>query len=167
MTPKVRSPLRGRFAPIAVRLAMLVFLWVILAERHPWSDWPLAVAVVAAALGTSLVLRPRERVRVRPLAVLRFVPWFLAQSLAGGIDVARRALSPRMPLQAGFVEVPLAAGAGLRRVAFVWVVSLLPGTAGVHLHERGLRVHVLDCERHTLGKLRALEARVNGLFVAP
>jgi multicomponent Na+:H+ antiporter subunit E len=146
------------------RLLLLVVLWCVLAESEPWADWPLAAAILAAALATSLALRPREYTRVRPFAVLRFVPWFLAQSVAGGVDVARRALSPRMPLRTGFVDVSLQLHPGLPRVAFVWIVSLLPGTAGVRLRGATLEVHVLDRELHTPEKLRALEERVRELF---
>jgi multicomponent Na+:H+ antiporter subunit E len=156
-----------RLPAVLRRLLLLVVLWCVLAEADPWADWPLAAAILIAALATSLRLRPQEHARIRPFAVLRLVPWFLAQSVVGGIDVARRALSPRMPLRPGFIEVRLRLHPGLPRVAFVWIVSLLPGTAGVRLRGATLEVHVLDRELHTSEKLGALEERVRELFSAP
>jgi multicomponent Na+:H+ antiporter subunit E len=50
------------------------------------------------------------------------------------------------------------------RVIFVWVVSLLPGTASVQLVGQILRIHVLDQELSHKQRLRELEKHVAALF---
>ena len=40
---------------------------------------------------------------MRLTAVLSLIPHFLWKSVVAGVDVARRALDPRLPLRTGFV----------------------------------------------------------------
>lgn len=157
----------SRVSSLGWRAALLLVIWVVLAGGWPTKDGPLVLALIAAALLTSCRLCPPAPIGLRPWRVLRFIPWFLGQSLAGGLDVAKRALSPRMPLRAGFVALPLRASAGPSRTTLVWILNLLPGTAAVHLRESNLTIHVLDRELHTLEKLQNLERRVSALFTSP
>jgi hypothetical protein len=48
--------------------------------------------------------------------MIRLAPGFLRSSLLGGIDVARRALHPRMPLDAGWIAYRTKLPRGLPRV---------------------------------------------------
>jgi multicomponent Na+:H+ antiporter subunit E len=62
-----------------------------------------------------------------------------------GIDVARRAFDPRLPLRPGFVTVPTRLPPGTPRDAFCAFASLQPGTLPVDTNEDGtLLVHCLD-----------------------
>ena len=53
---------------------------------------------------------------------------FLRQSIGAGIDVAWRALDPRLPLRPGFVVYPVSIPPGTARNVFTTLTSLLPGT---------------------------------------
>ncbi len=107
----------------------------------------LAIGVLAAMLATwaSLRLMPPGQWRFRPIKLTTFVLRFLFQSITAGIDVAWRALHPRMPLQPGFVTCRTQIPQGPTQSAFCTVSSLLPGTlpsgpdAG-----GGLAIHCLD-----------------------
>ncbi|MFP4239998.1 MAG: Na+/H+ antiporter subunit E, partial [Rhodosalinus sp.] len=70
---------------------------------------------------------------------------FLGASLLGGLDVARRALSPRMPLAPGWVEVPVRLPDG-GRVALGAELSLMPGTLAAGTQGDRLLIHLLDVE---------------------
>ena len=65
----------------------------------------LAAGLVAAVAATwaSLRLMPAQQWNLRPIKLGKFVLHFLRQSIAAGIDVAWRALDPRLPLRPGFV----------------------------------------------------------------
>lgn len=149
-----------RAAPL--RLAGFTFLWWVLSEGV-LADWPLVSLFALLATTSSLVLLPPASVRLRPLGLVRFLPYFLWQSLLGGLDVARRAFSPRLPLSPGFTEYPLKLRSEAARVFFVWTVSLMPGTASTELLEGTLKLHVLDTAQG-VAKLKGLEARVARLF---
>ena len=68
----------------------------------------LAVGLVAtiAATWASLRLLPPAAGKFRVGALLVYLPHFLWQSMLAGLDIARRALDPRLPLRPGFVSSP-------------------------------------------------------------
>lgn len=138
-------------------------LWALLSQ-NTWHDWPLIAGIIVLATASSFALWPVAAWRWHPWALLRFAPYFLWDSVAGGIDVARRAFSPTLPLDPALAEFPLRLRSEPARVFFAWTVSLLPGTASVRLHRTGLRVHVLDRQLPLEEKLRELERRIGAIF---
>lgn len=124
----------------------------------------LAAVVVLAATATSLVLLPMGAFRVQALGLLRFVPWFLRESVQGGVDVAGRACRPTLPLEPGFQEYRLRLPTPAARTVFTNSVSLLPGTLSVSLRDDRLRIHALDVGQPLQDRLRQLEERVGDLL---
>jgi multicomponent Na+:H+ antiporter subunit E len=122
------------------------------------------VALAAAIAAASL---PPARHALRAGPALRFAGYFAAQSLRGGLDVARRALSPRLPLDAGLVELRTTLPEGAPRVVLADAVSLLPGTATVDLTGDRILVHGLDAGPALERDFRDLEGRVADLFGLP
>jgi multicomponent Na+:H+ antiporter subunit E len=125
------------------RLLFLGVVWGILSGTDAKA---LAVGMFAVPIATSLSLRllPGRQ----HLALWRFachVPVFVGGSLRGGLDVARRALSARMPLSPGWVEVPVQLPDG-GRVAIGAELSLMPGTLAAGMRGERLLVHLLDTE---------------------
>ncbi len=147
------------------RLAMFAAMWWVVSE----GETPLGIvsgAAVALAAVASIVVLPAGSNPLRWRGVARFVPWFLAQAFAGGVDVARRAWSPGLPIDPGIVEVPLRLKSSPARVAFAWSVSLMPGTATATLEEHRITVHALDRSLPIEEKLLELERRLGEAFVA-
>ncbi|MDQ3315904.1 MAG: Na+/H+ antiporter subunit E [Actinomycetota bacterium] len=91
---------------IAPRVALLALLWWALNGDNAGSWWVGAPAIAAAAL-VGVALSPRAGPSPTLLGTLRFVPFFLRQSLVGGADVALRALRPSLPLAPDFLEYRL------------------------------------------------------------
>src|SRR5262249_34563292 len=99
---------RGRsttFA-VAVRAALFLALWLILAGVTR-ADLPAAAASVIAAVWASLRLMPAGALQWSSGGIIRLVSRFPLEALAAGIDVARRAIAPSLPLRPGFVACPL------------------------------------------------------------
>jgi multicomponent Na+:H+ antiporter subunit E len=127
----------------------------------------LAVLVVVAAVASSLPLvRPDERHdrRISIAGLVRFVPYFLAVSFVGAVDVARRAVLPGPPTRPGFLDHPLRLPPGPGRLLVVFVVSLMPGILSAELGETHLRVHALDTEQDTDDAIAGLEVRIADLL---
>ena len=80
----------------------------------------------------------------------RFSAFFLTQSVLGGIDVAKRALAPKLRLNPGFLDFSCAIRNPASRLLFVNCISLLPGTLSADLQGRALRIHYLggDTSHH-------------------
>jgi len=142
---------------LAFRFAFFLCIWLIVAN---WkiADLPVGVTASALALWISLLLMPRSDVSLRlvPLAVLAFR--LLSFSIIAGIDVARRALLPRLDLNPGFVAVPLTLPPGTSRNAFLVYQSLQPGTLPAGTEGDRLQVHCLDASQPVIESVAADEA---------
>jgi multicomponent Na+:H+ antiporter subunit E len=155
------SAVLGRFAVFAV-------LWWLLTDgRADGLVFGLCCAALAALLPL-VIDDPRTSTRQPGLlpTVLRLpllVPFFLWQSLSGGVDVALRAFKPRLPLAPAMIVYPLRLPPGPAPVLMASLVSLMPGTLAMISGTR-LRVHVLDETRAYRDDLERLERRVARVF---
>ncbi len=145
------------------RLILFTGLWWVLAEGEMRS-WVVGAGVVLAALVASLLLWPARAPRISFTGLIRFVPFFLWQSLRGGVIVAGLAFRPRLRLRPQLTEIILRLPPGPARVMFADTLSLMPGTVSVGLVADTLTVHLLDRDLVTTADLRAVEARVAHLF---
>jgi multicomponent Na+:H+ antiporter subunit E len=128
-------------------------LWIMLAGGNP-ADLVAGAVAALAATWASLSLLPPGTSRVRPIALARFALCFLCQSVVAGIDVARRALDPQLPLHPGFVVYPVGLTRGPARNMFTALMSLLPGTVPTGSDERGgLLIHCLDAQQPVSSQL--------------
>ena len=79
--------------------------------------------------------------------------------MVAGIDVARRALDPRLPLHPGFVVYQTGLPPGPSQHMFTTLMSLLPGTVPTGPAPGGsLLIHCLDVEQPITAQLAAEEA---------
>jgi multicomponent Na+:H+ antiporter subunit E len=152
-------------ATFAVRFVVFGVAWWVVSEGEPPLDL-VPLLVVAAAAGASLPFVPPGSNPLRWRGVVRFVPYFLAQSVAGGVDVALRAWNPRLPIEPGVVRVPLLLQSESARITFAWAVSLLPGTVAAVLADDELTIHALDTTLPLRERLLELERRVADVFAA-
>lgn len=141
------------------RAAIYLLLWVVLIGTKPTNLVFGAITALLAAWA-SLKLLPPGTLRIRPLGVLRILPHFLWQSVFAGIDVARRAFDPRMPIAPGFVVYRPKSPPGAARNAFTAYTSLLPGTVPCGLSDGGVVYHCLDIGQPVAEQLAAEEARL-------
>ncbi len=88
-----------------LRLGFCLLLWWVLTGGRA-SSWIIGVPTIALALW---VMSRLPQTPLRPISfagLLRFIPYFLLQSIRGGIDVARRTYSPTLPLDPQIIEFP-------------------------------------------------------------
>jgi multicomponent Na+:H+ antiporter subunit E len=133
-------------------------LWLVLAGGNPVDLAPGAVAALAATW-VSLHFLPPGAISVRPASLAGFTFHFLRQSMVAGVDVARRALDPRLPLHPGFVAYQPGLPPGPSQNMFTTLMSLLPGTVPTGpAPGSGLLIHCLDVEQPITEQLAAEEA---------
>jgi multicomponent Na+:H+ antiporter subunit E len=148
---------------LMLRIVLLIAVAIAVFEGSADAVVAGVLAVGAAAVMSSR-LPSRAAFRLRPARLLLHLPWFTALAARGGVDVARRALSPGRSLQPGFVDYDVAIHDPVARVMFANAVSLMPGTFTARLEPRLLRVHVLDERVDVRPQLAALEVRVARVF---
>ena len=149
------------FSKFVFRTVVFALLWWIL-TAGAMSSWLVGAPVVLCAVFASGALLPGVSWSLS--GIIRFVPFFLWRSLYGGVDVARRALHPRLPISPGLLDYRWRLPPGLPRVFMANTVSLLPGTLSAELDDAYLRVHVLDETGAFAAELQVVEARVAQLF---
>lgn len=148
------------------RFLPLLLLWWILAEGDT-RFWYYGLAATVAATAVSLRALPPTRPRTgrRPWEVPVLAGWFLVALLRGGVDVARRALAPRMPISPHTQRFPILSETPAGRRLALWMINLTPGTLVVDEGEDWVEVHVLaediDAER-TWARLERRLSRIIG-----
>lgn len=142
---------------------LLAGLWWVLTNGSAGS-WLIGLPALASAVWVHRRLSTGWRARVSPAGVLRFVPYFIWQSLRGGVDVALRTLAPRLRVRPGFCRYRISLGTLPARVFFVNCLSLLPGTLAADLEGEWLEVHALNTDSELRSELARLERMVAGLF---
>ena len=148
-----------------VRGAGFLGLWVVLIGLDP-VDLAVGAFAAAAATWTSLRLLPPEAGRVRFAVLVALLPRFLWQSVVAGVDVARRAFHPRVPLRPDFVAYPVKLPRGQARNAFETITSLLPGTVPCGEDAQTIIYHCLDVGQPVLEQL-AEDERAYGRALVP
>ena len=148
---KIAAPLRT----LLLRAAILCVAWWAFNEGD-LSGVAIGVGGIALALLVSAAISPAAT-RWRAAGVLRLAVRFIAGSVRGGIDVARRALAPRLALSPTMIRYPLRLTGGSARELFAGAISLMPGTLSVSLDGGELEVHLLVDDPRALHQLAQLE----------
>jgi multicomponent Na+:H+ antiporter subunit E len=136
----------------------LLFAWWVVLMGPGALDAVVGVLTAALATWVSLRLLPPQPARLRWVAL----PWlalrFLGQSVVAGVDVARRAFDPRLPLRPGFRTYRVGFAPGPARNAFTDLTSLLPGTLPAGEQDGALLYHCLDVDQPVAEQLAVEEA---------
>src|SRR5258708_24607736 len=154
--PPVDGP--GTLASAISRAAGFFGFWLVLTGADA-GDLAAGLVAAIAATWASLRLMPAQEWNLYPIRLGKFVLHFLRQSIVAGIDVAQRALDPRLPLRPGFVVYQARLPPGTKRDAFCAIMSFLPGTLPCGpAEDNGLTIHCLDLTQPVAEQLAADEA---------
>jgi len=126
-----------------------VLLWLLLVGNlHPQE---LIVGVVVALLVTVLaaphlgIFTGLRFTIAAPAALLRYLGRFAVALIRSNVDVARRVLSPSLPIRPAVVEVKTGLQSALGRLMLANSITLTPGTLVVDVNDDRLFVHWIDC----------------------
>lgn len=143
-------------------LTAFAALWLLLAGNAGWYlGCPTIVA--ATVLAVRLRLAP---LALRLFALPQFIGTFLLATAAGGWDVARRALHPRLPIAPAWVRYRVHSQHPQVRMLLSSLVGLLPGTLATGMHGDQLNLHVLDEHSDWHSSVASLERALCRLFGA-
>lgn len=146
-----------------IPLVLLATLWAIIAKGN-MSSWVIGLPCIIIAVIAYRRLQLHEKSNIHLRLLPGFTAWFLWHSLLGGIDVAWRALQPRVDLEPGFLRYRLTLPPGGARLFLINVVSLLPGTLSADIEDDVLVLHALDISADAAEEVRAAELRVTALY---
>ena len=111
------------------RFLLFLALWWIMAGGDPaYRYYGLASAALATALSLRLIPPGRRRGGGRPWEIPALAVWFVWSGLVGGIDVARRAFHPALPISPQVHRVSIGTRHPWGRRLAMWMVNLMPGS---------------------------------------
>jgi multicomponent Na+:H+ antiporter subunit E len=142
------------------RITALLGIWIVLTDAS-LKDLPVGILAIAMATWVSVTIRPPTDASLHLRPALIYVATFLRQSVAAGLDVARRAFDPALPLKPGFILFSPTLSDPRDRTLFADLASMAPGTLPVEETANGkLLVHCLDVDMDIPAQMEADEARL-------
>ena len=103
----------------------------------------LSVAAVVACT-VRLELLDDEGVPVHLLpGLIRYVPWLIGQVIRSNLDVARRIVSPELPIHPSVIKVDATHHTEVGRVTYANSITLTPGTISLDVSAETIEVHAL------------------------
>jgi len=137
-----------RFKNFIIIFTILLFVWMLLNNSFTPIIWFSGIAV---SLVVSLVFcgscNVFSDIRFTPKAFLYtflYLAVFLKELVKSNFDVARRVLSPSLPINPGIVEVKTRLKSRMGRLILADSITLTPGTFTVDIQEDMLYIHWID-----------------------
>lgn len=150
-------------------LSLLVVWWILTEGDGTGLGFGAIVSLLAALI--SLRLFPPGTYMVQPGSyalrlpgTLMFVGHFLGNSVIAGLDIARRLLLPRLPVDPGTLTLVTRLPEGSPRWLLANTLSLMPGTLSINLIDDRLELHCLDLGMSITASVRLTEARIAAMY---
>ena len=89
--------------------------------------------------------------------------WLLIEIIKANIDVARRIIDPKMPIEPHLFEIPMTQKTDLGRVIFANSITLTPGTVSLDIGNDTILVHALTQAGEDGLATGEMDAKVSGL----
>ncbi len=134
----------------AVSLALVLFaLWLLLSGHYV----PLLLGlgaisvllVVTITLRMDVVDREGHPIHLSPKALL-YWPWLAWEIVKSNVDVARRILSPTLPISPTVIRLKASQKSELGKVIYSNSITLTPGTVSIDIDGDKIEVHALTRE---------------------
>jgi multicomponent Na+:H+ antiporter subunit E len=141
------------------RFTLFFVIWLVLTAGAV-SALPFGLAAAFGATWMSLRLLPPGSRNASLFRLAAALPAILARVIWGAVDVARRALDPKLPMDAGWIAYRTRLPRGSARIAFCSETSLLPGSLATGADGDTLHIHTLDIGQDIAAQLRREEERI-------
>ena len=135
------------FASYLALAAVLFLLWVMLSGTLDPEELTVGLIVaLGAALATSRmeIFQGIKLTPTAPLALVRYLINFVFALLKANLDMARRILTPSLPLNPEVVEVKTELQSDLGKLLLANSITLTPGTLTVDVKGDRMLIHWVD-----------------------
>lgn len=126
---------------------LLFTFWLLLSTLLDW--FHLFFGLVSTGLVTMFTydmvfVNEDGRNNIKKLArFITYLPWILSQIIIANLDVAKRALDPRMPIEPDFITFDSVLKTDLSRTTLANSITLTPGTVTVDIDGDEFLVHAI------------------------
>ena len=145
-------PLRAK--GFSIKRFMLIYLltfsvWMLLVSSLKTQEiiFGLWVALMASVLSQHrlAILDGVKFSLLMPLHIVHFIGVFLWALIVANLDLARRVLSPSLPIDPAVVEIETTLQSPLGKLLLANCITLTPGTLTLDVIDNRLLVHWIDC----------------------
>jgi multicomponent Na+:H+ antiporter subunit E len=146
-----------------VTILVCSIVWILLSDGSLQS-WLLGFPAVACSAWFYVHRAPANGGTVRLLALLSFVPWFLWESIKGGLEVSMLAFSRRGIRTSARFEFQCDLRGERAQVFFATCINLLPGTTAIGFCQERMLIHTLTSVDESRLAILDLQRRIADLF---
>lgn len=135
-------------------MTFLVLLLVYLFLAGFTLDELILGGIVSAVLSMLIVKTVNYSMDITlPWKLLKFfviyLPVFIYKLILSNLDIARRVLSPKIPLNPGIVKIKTELKGDFGKLTLANSITLTPGTLSIDYDDEGLYVHMVDVKGTT------------------
>ncbi|MBC8352381.1 MAG: Na+/H+ antiporter subunit E [Planctomycetes bacterium] len=144
---------------------VLLGIWLLWSGHYT----PLVIGFGVVSCAIVLILTRRMNIadeECAPLLGLRpfvYLPWLIKEITLANIDIAKRVLTPEMPINPQMIRVRASQKGDLGRVIYANSITLTPGTVSVDMQDGEIVVHALTSEAADEDKSGDMDRRVTAL----
>jgi len=91
-------------------------------------------------------LNSDKNLLVRFINTIKYIPLFIIEMIKANIDVARRVINPKLPINPGIVKVKTDLESDYAKLFLANSITLTPGTLTMDVIEDNLYIHWIDVE---------------------
>lgn len=149
-------------------LALFSLLWWAFSDGSSEQLWfGLIVVIVATGLTLRVPVKNEFLKLSQVKAFIQFIPYFIYESVRGGLLVSRLVLLPERSVRPYFVEYKtrLPKEASLARMWFAATICIFPGTLSCGYKENILSIHVVDTGIFDEKSIQELEGIIEAIFL--
>jgi len=124
---------------------LMFILWIMLTWNFDWQE--ILVGAVFSAIVSAITYKRFTRVGLKSLhpkktlyLLFVYLPFFIKEMIKANLDVAYRALHPKMPVKPGIVETKVGLKSDLGKMFVANSITMTPGT--IAMDQRGDRIYV-------------------------
>lgn len=88
--------------------------------------------------------KSKEKFKFTPVVYLQYLLVFIKNLVLSNIDVAKRVLNPKLPINPGIVEIKTALKEDYKKLILANSITLTPGTITLDVQDDSMFIHCLD-----------------------
>lgn len=128
-------------------VAVLFILWILLTGSISYQELltGLIVAIAVALVSNrSTLMEPLILSRSALISLFKYLYFFFIALVKANLDLARRILTPSLPIHPAVVEIQTELESDLGRLLLANSITLTPGTLTIDVQQNRLLVHWVD-----------------------
>lgn len=158
-----------KLGDVCSRIIFFALFWVVLNGKDADAvSWTIGIPFIVLATYITQQISLVTGSSYSPLnikAFIKFMPFFVKQSIIGGIETAQRALTPQRVIQPAFYSYDFKLlQTRSEKIFFVNLINLLPGTLTAQFSDEAVLIHVLDMNNFRKSDIFNCEEMVRKIF---